>query len=98
MEIKKHAIIGCRNHMRFNIGCHECLVDTVVRLCEILEERPEIVQEDPPAASNGLMEVFDGTHVAHITRGHITAVTALPMTPADLEEGIIRYTVEFRKD
>lgn len=99
MEIKKHAIVGCGySHQHFNIGCHQCLVASVVELCEILEEHPDIARTDPPATASGLTEVFQGTHVAHITEGKITNVTALPMTPADLEEGIVRYTVEFRKD
>lgn len=98
MDIRKHAVIGCEYHARFDIGCHYCLVDTVVRLCEILEEHPEIAQTDESAAANGLAEVFEGFHVAHITDKKITNVTALPMSPADLEEGIVRYTVEFRED
>lgn len=98
MEIKKHAVTGCNRHPRFFISCHDCLVATVIRLCEILEECPNVTKDDESAAANGLAEVFQGIHVAHITDKKITNVTALPMTPADLEEGIVRYTVEFRSD
>jgi hypothetical protein len=72
--------------------------NAIIRLCELLEEHPEIAQTDESAPAGSLTEVFDGFNVAHITDHSITNVTALPMTPADLEEGIVRYTVEFRKD
>ena len=98
MEVKKHAFIPCHAHKSHKRHCSECLVATIVHLCELLEEDPSIAHTDEPASSNGLLEVFQGTHVAHVTEGKITNVTALPMSPADLEEGIVRYTVEFRKD
>lgn len=104
MDIKKHAIVGCghnyggQTHDRFSIGCHQCLVASVIELCEILEEHPDLARNAPSAPATSLTEVFQGTQVAHITEGRITNVVALPMTPADLEEGIVRYTVEFRKD
>ena len=100
MDIKKHAFQPCTFHQnhRFSRGCHECLVNRVVRLCELLDEDPNVGASDDPAVSNGLAEVFAGTQVAHFTEGRITNVTALPMSPADHEEGIFRYTVEIRKD
>lgn len=100
MEVKKHAIKPCAHHAnyRFVSSCHDCLVTTVVRLCELLEDNPDLVQEDESALANGLTEVFAGVNVAHVTDHKITNVTALPMSPADLEEGVVRYTVEFRRD
>lgn len=98
MEVKKHAYRPCDRHIYFVRDCFYCLTDTVVRLCEILEEHPEIAQTDESATANGLTEVFNGFNVAHVTDHKITNVTALPMSPADLEEGVVRYTVEFRRD
>lgn len=98
MQVKKHSIHPCGQHQRFMPNCNMCIVDSLVRLCELLEEHPEIAQTDEPAVSNGLTEVFEGFNVAHITDHSITNVTALTMTPADFEEGIVRYIVEFRKD
>jgi len=98
MEVRKHVVKPCHKHSIFNYHCHECLVETVVGLCELLEEHPETIDEDEMGRSNSLTEVFKGIHVAHITEGHITNVTALPVTELDLSEGIVRYTVEIRKD
>jgi hypothetical protein len=98
MQIKKHAVVPCEHHKEFKENCQHCLVGTVVRLCELLDARPDVADTDQSASANGLLEVFEGFNVAHITDHSITNVTALPMKPADLEEGIVRYTVEFRRD
>ena len=100
MKIKKHAFTECGFHTGhgFRHGCHDCLVQSVIRLCEILDETPQHTNEDVHEAYSSLTEVFSGTHVAHFTEGRITNITALPMSPADLEDGIFRYTIEIRED
>jgi len=97
MDIKTQSVSSCYNHAHFHSGCHACLVETVITLCELLENHPNLAQPAKSEASQGLQEVFAGTTIAQFTDGWTTNVRAIPMTQDDIRDGKIRYTVEFSK-
>ena len=98
MDLQLGQVTPCRHHEYFHKSCHACLVETVVGIIEHLSADPTDIQKAPPEASHGLMEVFDGTTVAQFMAGNITNVTALEQTADDISDGVVRYTIEVRKN
>ena len=97
MEVRKRHVKSCSQHSYFSPHCHACLVDTVVGLCEHLDEQEEEANEEVVRDHASISEVFSGTHIVHVDEDSIMNVVALPQTEEDFKNQIIRYTIETRK-
>lgn len=97
MQIRKHTFQPCSRHMRFVPGCNFCLTESLVKLCELLEEDPEGLNEDEELVTHSLAEIFDGTQLAHFSQDNVVNVTALPITADDIRNNTVRYVVEYKK-
>lgn len=99
MQIKKHAIKPCARHQshRFVPGCTFCLTESLVSLCELLDQDPSKLDNDEEIVTHSLAEIFDGTQLAHFSQDNVVNVTALPINADDVRNNTVRYVVEYKK-
>jgi hypothetical protein len=97
VEVKKSHVKSCAHHPYFVPACHYCLVDTVVGLCNHLDDQAADTDEEVAPSRVSISEVFEGTHIVHVDENSIMNVVALPQTEEDFKNQIIRYTIETRK-
>lgn len=97
MDVNVTPVKTCNYHDAFHKTCHKCLVETMIHLCDGLDEDVSKLDTKSVARTNGLTEVFEGTSVVQFTNGHIANIVALPVTTEDYINQVIRYTIEIRK-
>lgn len=97
MEVNQTPVKTCYHHDAFHKTCHRCLCETIIHLCDGLDDDVSEIDTKTVARSQGLQEVFNGTSVIQFTNGHIANIVALPVTDEDLANQVIRYTLEYRK-